>query len=125
MATETKLTARLVKSWVQMGYEVISIHGNQFQAPGWPDVFVCGTLYTGFIEFKGRTTPTQPNQTRILTALEKSPVPACVVRFLCVKGELWSMQAECAAGATLRCFALAGPDGRIAASLLRELGGLL
>jgi len=119
--TETKLTARLVKCWQQMGCEVINIHGNNFQAPGWPDVFVCSKNWTGFIEFKGPSTVTMPHQTRILARLEKSPCPACIVRFVNVQGELWSFAVERSSGEVVLNIAIAGTDGQVAAGLLREL----
>ena len=121
MQNETKLTARLVKAWSEMLCEVISIHGSGMQAPGWPDVFLVSTSWTGFIEFKGPTTATKGHQTRILRRLEGCPVPTCLVRFLRVEGELWSMQVERSDGSTIVCISVAGPDGVVAAGLLRQL----
>jgi len=124
MLTETKLTARLVKSWREMNCEVINIAGSAMQDPGWPDVFVCGRLWDGFIEFKGPTTPLQPHQARIIQRLEEANTNVCIVRFIEQEDVKWEFNFEKHDGTILRIVRLVGTDGQVAAGLLKLLGRL-
>jgi hypothetical protein len=123
--TETQLTSRLVKSWNQMGLEVISIHGGgSLQAPGWPDVFVCSRQWSGFIEFKGPRTTTQAHQRRIISALENSSTNVCLVRFIKVSNDTWHLRFEKTNKEIIGDISLTGFDGEVAAKLLKILASL-
>jgi hypothetical protein len=108
-----------------MGAEVINIHGNKLQAPGWPDCFVCSKIWTGFIEFKGPETRLEAHQARIIKALGAScSVNIWIVRFLRQEGDMWEFSvANTYCKPQLQCV-LFGTEGQVAASLLHELKGL-
>ena len=123
MDIETKLTARLVKAWREMSCEVLNIIGNNFQAPGWPDVFVCGKLWTGWIEFKGPETELQPHQARVIKALGKTE-SVYIVRFAYQLRQAWCFEISDANLNIVSEKDIIGTDGQVAAGLLKELARL-
>lgn len=120
MLTETRLTAKLVKAFRQMGAEVLNIHGSGQQAPGWPDCFVCSKIWSGFIEFKGPKTRIETHQARVIKALGCT-TNIWIVRFLRQEGDMWEFSiANSNCHVQLQCVLL-GTEGQVAASLLHEL----
>lgn len=124
MQTETKLTARLVKAWREMGIEVLNIHGSAQQAPGWPDVFVCGKVWSCWIEFKGPKTVIQPHQKRIIKALGRTE-QVWVVRFKHQIDDQWFFEYS---DSNLNVLTVSnnldifiGTDGQVASQLLHAL----
>lgn len=49
---ETRYKSKLVSTLRREGALVLSLHGHAQQAPGWPDVYVCHSLWRGWIELK-------------------------------------------------------------------------
>lgn len=49
---ETEWKAKLKKAFEGIGAKVLSLHGHAMQAPGWPDLYVCHPIWTGWIELK-------------------------------------------------------------------------
>ena len=134
MDNETKLTAKLVKSWRQMGAEVLNItgggrlqtnEGKSFvaQSPGWPDCFLCHRIWSGFIEFKGPKTVLQKHQERIIHTLGLT-TNVFVVRFLKQAGDMWEFQVSDSNLIPVLQIVMLGTDGQVAASLLKELARL-
>jgi len=134
MDNETKLTARLVKCWRQMGAEVLNVtgggkietkSGESFvaQSPGWPDVFVCHKLWSGWIEFKGPTTKLQRHQARILKALGQTE-RVWIVRFVKQEGAEWCFEISDSNLIVIEIPVMLGTDGQVAASLLKTLARL-
>ena len=120
MQTETKLTARLLVPWRAMGAEVLNITGSAFQAPGWPDIFICHKHWSGWIEFKGPTTPIQPHQKRIVRTIGLTQ-SVFVVRFLYQDAATWRYEVSDSNLTRLVECAQTGTDGQVAASMLKEL----
>jgi hypothetical protein len=52
--TETQWKARLRKQLAKFG-PVLSLHGHAMQEPGWPDIYVASSRWSGFIELKMAT----------------------------------------------------------------------
>jgi hypothetical protein len=123
MLTETKLSARLIKSFREMGAEVLNIYGNKFQSPGWPDCFVCHKLWTGFLEFKGPTTKLQPNQERIIRELENH-VNVWIVRITNQDHKYWEFDIINSTLQPVVTICSNGKDGQVAARLFQELARL-
>ena len=120
MQIETKLTARLLVSWRAMGSEILNITGSAFQAPGWPDIFICHKHWSGWIEFKGPTTPIQPHQKRIVRTIGLTQ-SVFVVRFLYQEGNTWRYEVLDSTLVRLMEFVQSGTDGQVAAGMLKEL----
>ena len=121
MDNETKLTTRLVKAWREMHCEVLNIHGGGYmQAPGWPDVFICSRVWSGWIEFKGPKTPIEAHQKRILTALSVDN-NAWFVRFTFQAGRAWCFEIMYENLIVAMKVDVVGTDGQVAAVLLKEL----
>lgn len=118
--TETQLTARLVKAWRKMNADVLNITGSAFQSPGWPDICIRHSIWSGFIEFKGEKTVLQKHQARIIKRL-KEGFNVVIVRFKGQRNSSWAFQTENVDGSILASFFLTGTDGRVAADLLRTL----
>lgn len=49
---ENKWKAELKKALEGIGATVFSCHGHGMQAPGWPDLFVAHSIWSGWIELK-------------------------------------------------------------------------
>ena len=121
MLTETKLTARLVKAWREAGGEILNIMGGGYmQAPGWPDVFVCHKLWSGWLEIKGPKTKIQPTQERIIKALSVTQ-NAWIVRIVHQDSNQWTFDIL---GSGSTPLSIVGTDGFVAISLLKELARL-
>jgi len=123
MQTETKLTARLVKSFREMGAEVLNVHGNAQQAIGWPDCFVCSKLWSGWIEFKGPKTRLEPHQAHIIKALGKTE-NIWIIRFDAQKDGNWWISLTNSNLLLVTSILMCGTDGQVAAKLLQELAKL-
>ena len=122
MDGETKLTGRLVKCWRAMKADVLSIHGNRFQEPHWPDVFVSHSLWTGFIEFKNPNTRVHPEQAKKIKALSEN-MPAYIVRFMAQDkpSKYWRYCVLNGDLTSLKVITTVGPDGVVAAEMLKTL----
>lgn len=49
---ETEWKSKLKKEFESIGAKVLSLHGHAMQAPGWPDLYVCHPIWSGWIELK-------------------------------------------------------------------------
>ena len=100
MKTETQITAELVKAGRQLGNNILNNHSNEFAA-GFPDVYNSGSLYNGWIEFKGQKTPLRTNQKVIIRDLIKHGDNVCIVRFIRDEDEIFTAKYETPEGFTL------------------------
>jgi hypothetical protein len=83
MKTEPELTRELCKGLVKLGCMIQARVGSKRQAPGWPDRWLCHTLWTGHVEFKGRDTAIEPLQLKIVRDLNAiRPDTAYIARFV-------------------------------------------
>ena len=60
---------------------ILSVHGHEMQAPGWPDSYISHKYWKGWIEFKGSKTRLTDLQKMILSKLGANGDRVYIVRY--------------------------------------------
>ncbi len=79
--TENEWAKTIVKMLRRCNALVLNTHGEQYQQPGWPDLYIAHSFYCGWIELKGVKTLLEPHQKKILKGLSARGVPAYIARY--------------------------------------------
>lgn len=51
---ENKFQSLVKREFESTGHMVLNLHGHARQAAGWPDLYVCGPFFRGWLELKCR-----------------------------------------------------------------------
>jgi hypothetical protein len=121
MKTETQLTSQLLRAGRMCRAEILSLHGHDMQAPGWPDAYIAHPYWIGWIEFKGPNTKIEPHQQKIIASLRDKGVNVFVVRFLEQEKLFWNMRIQNEIGAMYSIFTHEGPDAKVFSGLMLRL----
>jgi len=78
---ENEWAKEIIKQLRRCNSLVLNTHGEQYQQPGWPDVYIAHTFFCGWIEFKGSTTKLEPHQKKMIKGLNDKGVSAYVARY--------------------------------------------
>ena len=81
MEHENEWANRLIGEMRRCNALVLNIHGEQYQQPGWPDIYIAHTYVQGFVEFKGFATKLESHQKSMLRKLNQRGVPAFLARY--------------------------------------------
>jgi hypothetical protein len=78
---ENEWSAVLVPQMRRCNALVLNVHGEQYQQPGWPDLYVCHRFYRGWIELKGQTTYLESHQRAMIRKLKERGDAVYVARY--------------------------------------------
>lgn len=77
---ESSFCKKLMRMLEDRGAVVFKIHGHGMQESGWPDLYVAGLVFTGWIELKVGRRKVTPLQKERMRMLVERGVPAFVLR---------------------------------------------
>lgn len=71
---ESAKTRKLCSELSKLGFDYYATAGNQFSQPGWPDRYIAGKRFIGWIEFKEKSGRISDAQCTVGTRLTKRGV---------------------------------------------------